>query len=159
VKTSLKSEALALVFGMLIILITFGDNRVNLLVGNLDNIFGPSFWRFLDVLCPLASIIVFLLYGKVRGGLRIHVLPILLFLIFVMSLAMIIIDDIFVVLHISIKWPDIYWSIAQWVYPFLAASSFLASGWISARLNGGMKHNRRRLGHIEHFRANNLQDT
>ena len=140
VKTNLKSEVLALVFGMLIILITFGDNKVNPLVGNLDNIFGPSFWRFMDVLYPLASIIIFLLYGKVKGGLRIHVLTILVFLIFLMSLAMIIIDDIFVVLRYSIKLPDMYWGIAQWVYPFVAASSFLAFGWISARLNGSMKH-------------------
>jgi hypothetical protein len=133
VKTNLKSEVLALVFGMLIILITFGDNRVNPLVGNLDNIFGPSFWRFMDVLYPLASIIIFLLYGKVRGGLRIHVLTSLVFIIFLMSLAMITIDDIFVVLRYSIELPDMYWGIAQWVYPFVAASSFLAFGWISAR--------------------------
>ena len=135
-KTNLKSEVLALAFGMLIILITFGDSRVNPLVGNLDNIFGPSFWHFMDVLYPLASIIVFLLYGKVRGGLRIHVLTILVFLMFLMSLATIIIDDIFVALRISIKWPDMYWGIAQWVFPFVAASSFLAFGWICARLKG-----------------------
>ena len=139
-KTNLKSEVLALVFGMLIILITFGDSRVNPWVGNLDNIFGLSFWHFMDVLYPLASIIVFLLYGKVRGGLRIHALTILVFLIFLMSLAMIIIDDIFAVLGYSTGWPYMYWGIAQWVYPFVAASSFLAFGWISARLEGGYRY-------------------
>ena len=133
-KTNLKSEVLALVFGMLIILITFGDARVNPLVGNLDNIFGRFFWPSTDVLFPLALIIVFLLYGKVRGGLRIHVLTIAVFLIFLMSLAVIIIDDIFEVLQISMKWPHMYWGIAQWVFPFVAASSFIALGWISARL-------------------------
>lgn len=136
VKTNLKSELLALVFGMLIILITFGDNRVYPLVGNLDNIFGPSFWRFMDVLYPLASIIVFLLYGKVRGGLRIHALTVLVFLIFLMSLVMIIIDDIFTGLGRSIGLPVNYWGIASWVYPFVSASSFLAFGWVCARLKG-----------------------
>lgn len=136
VKTNLKSETLALVFGMLIILITFGDNRVYPLVGNLDQIFGHSFWRFMDVLYPLASILIFLLYGKVRGGLRIHTLTVLLFLIFLMSLAMIIIDDIFKVLGYSVELPDNYWGIASWVYPLVSASSFLAFGLICARLKG-----------------------
>lgn len=133
-KTNLKTEVLALIFGMLIILITFGDNRVYDLVGNLDNIFGPSFWRFMDVLYPLASIIVFLLYGRAKGGFRIHVLTILAFLIFLMALSMMIIDDIFVVLRNSIELPNIYWGIASWVYPFVSASSFLAFGWMCARL-------------------------
>ena len=125
-----------LFFGILIILITFGDSRVNPLVGNLDSILGPSFWRFMGVLCPLASVMVFLFYGKVRGDLRIHVSTILVFLTFLMSLAMMIIDDIFEVLGYSMKLPEMYWGIAQWVYPFVVASPFLASGWISARPKG-----------------------
>ena len=139
-KANLKSEVLALVFGMLIILITFGDDRVYHWVGNLDQIFGHCFWRFMDVLYPLASILIFLLYGKVRGGLRIHALTILVFIIFLMALAMIIIDDIFIVLGHSIKLPDNYWGIASWVYPFVAASSFLAFGRICARLKGRANH-------------------
>jgi hypothetical protein len=87
----------------------------------------------MDVLYPLASIMIFLLYGKVRGALRIRVSTVLVFLIFLMSLAMIIIDDIFWVLGHSPILPDLYEGIAQWVYPFVAASSFLAFGWISAR--------------------------
>jgi hypothetical protein len=134
--TKLKSEVLALLFGMLIILIAFGDNGVYPLVGNLDQVFGHSVWRFMDVLYPLASILIFLLYGKVRGGLRIHVLTVLLFLIFLMSLAMMIIDDIFTVLDHSIRLPDNYWGIASWVYPLVSASSFLAFGWMCARLTG-----------------------
>ena len=137
VKTNLKSEVLAVVFGMLIILTTFGDNGVpNPSVGNLDSIFGlsPSFWHsFMDVLYPLASIIIFLLYGKVRGVLRIRVSTILVFLIFLMSLAMIIIDDILGVLGYSPILPDLYEGIAQWVYLSVAIGSFLAFGWISAR--------------------------
>jgi drug/metabolite transporter (DMT)-like permease len=136
VKTKLKSEVLALVFGMLIILVTFGDSRVYPLVGNLDNIFGPSLWRFMDVLYPLASIMIFLLHGRVKGSLRIHTLTVLIFLVFLMALSMIIIDDIFIVMHHSIELPDNYWVIASWVYPFVSASSFLAFGWLCARLKG-----------------------
>jgi hypothetical protein len=140
VNSNLKSGVLVLVFGMLIILITFGDNRVNPLVGNLDAIFGHYFWRFMDVLYPFASITVFLLYGVVKGGLRVHVLTVSLFLIFLMALSMVIIDDIFIVLDYSIQLPKSYWGIASWVYPFVAASSFLAFGWICARLKGGLSN-------------------
>lgn len=133
-KENLKTEVLALIFGVLIILITFGDNRVYDFVGNLDIIFGLSFWRSMDVLYPLASIIVFLLYGVAKGGLRIHMLTILLFFIFVMALLIMVIDDIFVVLAPSIELPHIYWVVASWVYPFVSASTFLAFGWMCARL-------------------------
>lgn len=136
-KAGPKSEVLAIVFGILTILITFGDNRVYPLVGNLDNIFGPSFWRFMDVLYPLAAVIIFLLYGRVKGSLRIHALTVLIFLVFLMVLSMIIIDDIFIVLHHSIKLPDNYWGVASWVYPFVSVGLFLAFGWMCARLKGG----------------------
>lgn len=136
VKTNLKSEILVLAFGMLIILITFGDSWVRPSVGNLDYIFGRSLWHFMDVLYPVASVIIFLLYGRVKGGLRIHLLTILVFLIFLMALFMIIIDDIFEALGDSIKLPHNYWGIASWVYPFVSASSFLAFGWVCARLRG-----------------------
>ena len=59
-----KSESLALVFGMLIILIIFGDAAQVSWVGNLDTIFGLTYWHLMDVIYHLASIMVFLLYGK-----------------------------------------------------------------------------------------------
>jgi hypothetical protein len=138
VKLNLKDDVLAILFGMLIILITFGDNRVHPWVGNLDQIFGQSFWRFMDVLYPLASVTIFLLYGKAKGGLRIHVLTVLIFFVFLMVLSMMIIDDMFVVLHHSIKLPDNYWGIASWIYPLVSITVFLAFGWICARLKGGL---------------------
>jgi hypothetical protein len=136
VNSNLKSDVLAVVFGMLIILITFGDSRVYPTVGNLDIIFGTRFWLFMDVLYPFASIIVFLLYGIVKGGLRVHALTISLFLVFLMALSMMIIDDIFIVLHHSIQLPKNYWGIASWVYPLVAVVSFLAFGWVCVRLRG-----------------------
>lgn len=59
----LKSEVLALTFGVLLILITFGDSHLVYFVGNLDTIFGLAFWEPLDVLYKFASIVVY-------GGLR-----------------------------------------------------------------------------------------
>ena len=134
VKENLKTEVLALIFGVLIILITFGDNRVYDFVGNLDIIFGLSFWRAMDVLYPLASIVVFLLYGAAKGGIRIHMLTILAFIIFLMALFMMIIDDIFIAVGISIELPHIYWVVVSGVYPFVSAVLFLAFGWLCARL-------------------------
>ena len=64
---TLKSEVLALFFGMLLILITFGDAYLKPFIGNLDTIFGLQFWKAIDTIYPLASIAVFLLYGWIKG--------------------------------------------------------------------------------------------
>ena len=45
-------------------------------IGNLDTIFGIGAWQLLDVAYPVASIAVFLLYGRAKGGLRISALTI-----------------------------------------------------------------------------------
>ena len=90
----LKSEILALSFGMLIILLTFGDSHLVAHVGNLDTIFGLAFWKPLDVLFVLASILVFLLYGKVKGGLRFNVVTKLVFLSYLFALLLISLDGI-----------------------------------------------------------------
>ena len=55
----MKKEILALAFGMLIFLITFGDSHLASNVGNLDTIFGLTFWRLLDVVYPALTIVVF----------------------------------------------------------------------------------------------------
>ena len=136
VRANLADEVLALAFGVLIILITFGDNRVYPWVGNLDQVLGPCAGRLMDVLYPLASITIFLLHGKVRGSLRIHASTILVFLVFCASLAMVTIDDVLAGLGHSVTLPDNFWGIAQWFYPFVSGSSFLAFGWICARLKG-----------------------
>jgi hypothetical protein len=63
-----KSEVLALAFGALLIFVTFGDAHIYWFIGNLDTIFGLTFWRVLDVFYPVASAVVFLLYGWVKGN-------------------------------------------------------------------------------------------
>jgi hypothetical protein len=123
-----RSEIMALVFGMLLILITFGDNHLVWNIGNLDTIFGRFYWRSLDVLYPLASILVFLLYGKVKGGLRINTLTIATFLSYLIVLTLIIIDDIAVALHLSVFPTTNYWAIMEWIYPIYSCVAFFIFG-------------------------------
>jgi len=132
----LRSEVIALVFGMLLILITFGDNHLVWSIGNLDTIFGRFYWRFLDVFYPLASILVFLLYGKAKGGLRINTLTIMTFLSYLVVLTLVIIDDIAVTLHLSIFPTTSYWTIMEWVYPIYSCIAFFIFG----KLNQSKEH-------------------
>lgn len=126
-----KSEGLALLFGMLIVLIIFGDGMPIEGVGNLDTIFGQTFWPLMDVVYPLASITVFLLYGRSKGGLKIHPASILLFLAFLVGLLVIQFDDVFVLLNHPITLPWVYWTAARWFYFFVSTGSFLTFGWLS----------------------------
>lgn len=125
---SLKSEALALAFGVLLILLTFGDAHLTRDVGNLDVVFGHAFWQLLDVTYPLASIAVFLLYGRVKGGLRINVLTIAVFISYLVALALISLDDIAVVLHLSIVLTEGYWVAVEWLYPLYSIIAFFIFG-------------------------------
>jgi hypothetical protein len=60
-------------------LITFGDSHLAGNVGNLDTIFGLIFWRLLDVVYPVASVVVFLLYGREKHGMKIDLRSALIF--------------------------------------------------------------------------------
>ena len=123
-----KSESLALVFGVLIILIIFGDAAQVSWVGNLDTIFGLTYWHLMDVIYPLASIMVFLLYGKSKGSLGFRRGSILLFIAFVIAIVVMQLDDAFVVLRHPIELPDAYWPIARCLYLFTAITTFFAFG-------------------------------
>jgi hypothetical protein len=123
-----KSESLALVFGMLIILIIFGDAAQVSWVGNLDTIFGLTYWHLMDVIYPLASIVVFLLYGRSKGRLCLRGTSILLIIAFLLAIFIMQLDDIFVVLNHPIILPDAYWTIARWLYLFTAITTFFAFG-------------------------------
>jgi hypothetical protein len=124
----LKSEILALAFGMLLILLTFGDSHLVGYVGNLDTIFGLAFWKLSDVLYPFASIVVFLLYGKVKGGLRFNVVTVLVFLSYLFALALISLDDIILVLRLQTTLPKDYWIPVEWLYPIYSSIAFLIFG-------------------------------
>jgi hypothetical protein len=126
---SLRSEILALAFGALLILVTFGDGHIYWFVGNLDTIFGLAFWHALDTFYPVASVAVFLLYGWVKGnGLKFKTTTILLFVSFVTLVMLINIDDVASLLNAKLMPPEAYWSVIMWVYPFYSSIAFFFFG-------------------------------
>ena len=127
----LKSEITALTFGALLILLTFGDAHLVGTVGNLDTIFGLAFWKPLDALYVLASITVFLLYGKVKGGLRFNVATMLVFLSYLFALALISLDDIALVFNLQMTPPKEYWIAVEWFYPIYSGIAFFIFGRIN----------------------------
>jgi hypothetical protein len=131
---SLKSEVLTFFFGLLLVLVTFGDSRfhigtVGVSIGNLDSVLGQRLWPVLDVVYPLATIVVFLLYGwSKQGMLRISSRTVFLFLSFLAVLALIVIDDITNSFRLTIHLPQLYWSIVSLVYPIYSAFAFFLFG-------------------------------
>lgn len=124
----MKNEILALIFGMLIILVTFGDAHLSSQIGNLDTIFGLTYWKLLDVIYPVASIIVFLLYGKIRNSIKLNLQKILILLSFLIVLSLISLDDIAIVLNLPIDFSNEYWIMIEWIYPIYAAIAFFLFG-------------------------------
>ena len=128
-----RSEVLAFAFGVLLILVTFGDDHLGRIagvaIGNLDTIFGYTLWPLMDVIYPLATIAVFLFYGSVKGkGLRINWVPVLLFVSFLAALALMNFDDIAIALQLAIYPPRAYWVAITGIYPAYAALSFFLFG-------------------------------
>ncbi len=124
----LKGEALALTFGMLVVLVTFEDSHLAYQVGNLDLIFGLAFWKILEVVYPVASVVVFLLYAKEKQSLRIDLRAALIFLSYLVVLSLICLDDIGLLLNVPINPPVEYWIITEWTYPFYAIVAFFLFG-------------------------------
>ncbi len=123
-KMALRSEVFALIFGALLILVTFGDNHLkveggSIVVGNLDTVFGLTLWQAMDVIYFLALIAVFLLYGwtKSSSWFRLKSVSILLFVSFLVVLSLISVDDFAQVLDLSLELPDVYWIVVSWVFP------------------------------------------
>jgi hypothetical protein len=125
---SSKSDMIALVFGMLLILVTFNDSHLTGNIGNLDSIFGLAAWQLLDAAYALTSIAVFLLYGLAKGGLRINARTIAIFLSFLITSALINIDDIAFVLHLPITPPKSYWVAVEWFYPIYSILALFVFG-------------------------------
>ena len=100
----LRKELLALAFGALLVLVTFGDNHLGNIagvpIGNLDTIFGLALWPVLDVLYPLATIAVFILHGWNRDSkLKLKSTPTLVFAVFIILLALMNLDDFVLALN------------------------------------------------------------
>jgi len=128
-----RSEVFAFAFGVLLILVTFGDNHLGSIhttqLGNLDTIFGLALWPIMDLIYPLATVAVFLLYGwSKRGNLKISATTVLLFASFLLALALMIIDDIIIGLNLSIELPNAYWVAISWIYPVWGATAFFLFG-------------------------------
>jgi hypothetical protein len=97
-------------------------------VGNLDTIFGLTFWRLLDVVYPVLSIVVFLIYGREKHGLKINLRLAVIFSGFLVLLALICLDDLAIVLNVSIEPPVHVWVIMEWGYPVLSIIAFFLFG-------------------------------
>jgi hypothetical protein len=124
----LRTEIAAISFGAFIILLTFGDSQLGAKVGNLDLIFGTFLWKPLDVLYVFASILVFLLYGRLKGGLRFSAVTMLVFLSYLLALALISIDDIALVLKLQVTLPTDYWIAVEWSYPIYSVIALFFFG-------------------------------
>jgi hypothetical protein len=132
---TLRNEVLALAFGALVILVTFGDSYLvveggTITIGNLDTIFGLALWPVLEVVYVVGSIAVFLLYGWTKSGgtLRFNVVNVLLFALFLAVLALISVDDIYRVFHLPLNLPAAYWEVVSWVYPVCSFIAFFLFG-------------------------------
>jgi hypothetical protein len=124
-----KSEILALAFGMLLIFLTFGDDHLAPNIGNLDTIFGLRYWPVLDVIYPVASILIFLLYGFVKGGgLKLKITTVSFFVSYLVALLVISSDDIATVLNIQFSMSQFHWSVIMWVYPIYSSVAFFLFG-------------------------------
>jgi hypothetical protein len=78
-----------------------------------------------DIVLPVAFIVVFLLYGCEKGKkLKINPMSVLLFLSFLSVLMLIDFDDIAHGVHIPFNEPTAYWAIVMWVYPVYSAIAF-----------------------------------
>jgi hypothetical protein len=129
-KLNFLSEALALLFGFLVILLNFGDDHTGPTIGNLDTIFGLRLWPTMDIIYPLGSIGVFLAYGvaKSNGGLRLSARTMLPLVIYLFSLFLISVDDISDVLNLGLTLPRVYWEGIMWLYPAVSIVCFLWFG-------------------------------
>ena len=139
----LKSELLAFAFGFLLLLVTFGDNHhivSGQTVGNLDTILGVALWPVLDVIYPLATIAVLLLYCLSKGTNLRTKRSIFLFLTFLAALALMNLDDIVIglnhaVLQFTMNPPMDYWIAISWIYPVYSAIVFFLLGKLGNREN------------------------
>jgi hypothetical protein len=129
-----KKELLALAFGVLLILVTFGDNHlgriVGMPVGNLDSVLGQRYWPVLDVVYPVATIAVFLLHGSLIGKkLKMKSASTVVFVSFIVMLGFMNADDIIIGLnHLGLNLmvypPQEYWNIISLLYPIYATVAF-----------------------------------
>jgi hypothetical protein len=138
-----KPMILSIVFGILLILMDFGDHSpFSVAVGNLDQIFGPRTWYPVEVIYPAASIAVFLLFGitcrnigikEAKSTKRPETIYLILFgmlsfLIYLLLLALDDLDDISKILKLHMILGANYWFAMEAIYPIGSIILFLAFG-------------------------------
>ena len=111
-------------------MLTFGDDHTGPTIGNLDTIFGLRLWPVMDVVYPLASILVFLAYGQAKrnGKTKFNPKAIVPLVVFGLSLLLICIDDISDVLNLGLRLPETYWIAVMWLYPVISFLTFFSYG-------------------------------
>jgi hypothetical protein len=136
-RLKLKSEIIAFLFGAFIILLNFGDNHTGSTIGNLDTIFGLRFWPLMDIIYPLASILIFLAYGEAKGNgdLKFSIKTVMPFIVFILALFLISIDDISLVLNLGLTFPEIYWIVMMYLYPIISFLAFFSFGEANEKAN------------------------
>ncbi len=120
---------------MFVILVTFEDSHLAYQIENLDLIFGPAFWKILEVAFPVASIAVFLLYAREKRSLRLDLRATVIFLSYLVVLSLICVYDFGLFLNFPINPPVEYWIIMEWIYPVCAIIAFFLFGRTTAPKN------------------------
>ena len=122
---------------MLVILLNFGDDHITRTIGNLDVIFGHQLWPIVDVIYPLASVLLFLAYGQAKGNgkLRFTAKTLLPLATYLISVLLISVDDIFQFLNFGFKFPELYWIVVMWLYPVISFFSFFIYGYANEKAN------------------------
>jgi hypothetical protein len=68
------------------------------------------------------------MYGREKQGLKINLRSTVIFSGFLVLLALMCLDDIAIVLNISIEAPVHFWVIMEWVYPIFSIITFSLFG-------------------------------
>ncbi len=84
----------------------------------------------MDVIYPVASILLFLAYGQAKGDgtLKINSKTILPLAGYVLVLLLISVDDFSDVLNLGLKFPEAYWIAMMWLYPLISFVTFFSYG-------------------------------
>jgi len=130
-----KFEVLAFLFGAFVILLNFGDSHTGPTIGNLDTIFGLPFWPLMDVIYPIASVLIFIAYGQAKGNgtLKFNVETALPLSVYLLAIFLLSIDDVSLVLNLGLGVPDAYWILMMWLYPAISFLAFFSFGLANER--------------------------
>ena len=111
-------------------MLTFGDDHTSPTIGNLDTIFGLRLWPLMDVIYPVASILLFLAYGQAKSGgdKKFNLKTTLPLAVYVFALVLLSVDDISAVLNLGVTFPEAYWIAAMWLYPIISFLAFFGYG-------------------------------